>query len=85
MDRWVEHCSESYSKASNIFNDDHEAMNNLPCMLELDELPSATKPSKAIDSLPTGKALGLDGIPTEATKCAKEALLSHQHDLLYQC
>ena len=40
---------------------------------------------KAIDSLPTGKAPGLDVIPAEIIKSGKGPLLEHLHKLCCQC
>ena len=57
----------------------------LPVFEELDQTLSLEVLSQAIDSLPTGKAPGLVGIPAEATKSAKEPLLEHLHTLLCQC
>ncbi|KAK7102272.1 hypothetical protein V1264_020516 [Littorina saxatilis] len=54
-------------------------------MTELDLTPSLEELSKAIDSLPTGKAPGLDGIPPEIVKCAKSQALGHLHELLVHC
>ena len=57
----------------------------MPVFEELDQTLSLEVLSQAIDSLPTGKAPGLVGIPAEATKSAKEPLLEHLHTLLCQC
>ncbi|XP_051889891.1 uncharacterized protein LOC127580446, partial [Pristis pectinata] len=85
MERWAEHYSELYSRENNILDNALDTMDCLPIMEELDALPTAGELSKAIDSLPTGKAPGLDGIPPEAIKCAKGVLLNHLHELLCQC
>ncbi|XP_038066715.1 uncharacterized protein LOC119736778 [Patiria miniata] len=85
MDRWVEHYSELYSRENIVSDDAFDAIDSLPCMMELDVPPTVMELRKAIDNLPTGKAPGLDGIPPEAIKCAKGVLLSHLFELLCQC
>ena len=62
-----------------------DALPSLPVMEELDELRTMTELSKAIDCLSQGKAPGKDGIPPEALKCGKSALLRHLHKLLCLC
>ena len=85
MDRWVEHYAELYSRENTITDAAYEAIETLPCMPELDEPPDELELGKAIDSLPTGKAPGLDGIPPDVIKCAKSTLLGPLHTLLCQC
>ena len=85
MERWVEHYSELYSRESTISDATLEAVEQLPIMEELDEVPGLEELSRAIDRLPTGKAPGLDGIPAEVIKSAKGPLLGHLHSLLRQC
>lgn len=85
MERWVEHYSELYLRDNSIADSALDAMECLPVMEELNALPTVEELSKAIDSLPTGKAPGLDGIPPEAVRCAKSVLLNHLHKLLCQC
>lgn len=65
MVRWVSYYSELYFKENTISYAALEAIESLPCMTELDELPTEKALTKAIDSQPTGKAAGLDGISPE--------------------
>ena len=85
MERWVEHYSDLYSRETNISEATLESVERLPVMEELDNLPSLEELSKAIDSLPMGKAPGLDGIPVEVIKSGKGPLLRHLYYLLCQC
>ena len=85
MERWVEHYSDLYSRETNISEATLESVERLPVMEELDNLPSLEELSKAIDSLPMGKAPGLDGIPAEVIKSGKGPLLRHLYYLLCQC
>ena len=85
MDRWVEHYSELHSRESVISDAAFKAIESLPSMMELDKLPTTEELSKAISSLPTGKAPGLDGIPPEAIRWAKGTLFDDLHGLLCQC
>ena len=85
LERWVEHYSDLYDRVSTISSDALEAVESLPSMDELEELPSEEELIKAIDRLPSGKAPGLDGIPSEVIKCAKGPLLKYLHILLCQC
>ena len=62
-----------------------EAIECLPVMEELGERPTLEELSKAIDGLPTGKTLGLEGFPPEVIKCAKGVLMNHLHEILCQC
>ena len=57
----------------------------MPLMKELDAVPTQEELSKAIDSLACGKAPGNDGIPPEALKSGKTALLQPLHELLSLC
>lgn len=57
----------------------------MPVTEDFDDLPTTEELSKAIDSLPTKKASGLDGIPPEVIKCAKGVLSSHLHKILSEC
>ena len=58
---------------------------DLPVMEELNDLPTKEELSIAINCLASGKALGSDGIPTEALKSGKSALLEPLHKLLCRC
>ena len=71
LDRWVEHYSELYSKENIVHQSALDAIDHLPLMPELDEAPSIDEVSKAIDRLPSGKALGKDGILAEVIKSSK--------------
>lgn len=72
---------EDYSKLSSkeysISDSMLDAMECLPVMEDLDVLPTAEELSKAIDSLPTGKA---PGPGCHSTRC-----MSQLHELLCQC
>jgi len=85
MERWVEHYSDLYSRETIISNTTLESVERLPVMKKLDKMPSLEELSRATNSLPSGKAPGLDGIPAEVIKSGKWPLLSHLHELLCQC
>ncbi len=63
MERWVEHFSDLYSRENTGSTAALYVIQCLPTMDELDSEPSLEEPSKAIDSLASGKASGNDGIP----------------------
>ena len=85
LDRWVEHYSELYSRKTTVTTPALESVSQLPILVELDDVPSMTDLSKAIDKLTSGKAPGNDGIPPDLIKCCKSCLLPALHDLLTQC
>ena len=62
-----------------------EAVETLPIMTDLDELPSMDELVSAIKSMPIRKAPGKDGIPPELIKIAVGPLADHLLDLLQQC
>ena len=74
-----------YGRENTISDATLEAVERLPVIKEIDETPSLEELSQAIDSLPTGKAPGLDVIPTEVVRSAKEQLLEYLHALVCQC
>ena len=65
MERWVEHYSDLYSRENTVSPAALDVIECLPTMAELDSEPSVEDLSKAIDSLTSGKAPGIDGIPPE--------------------
>jgi len=71
MERWVEHYSDLYSRETIILDATLEHVERLPVMKELDKMPSLEELSRATDSLLSGKAPGLDGIPAEVIKSGK--------------
>ena len=85
MERWVEHYSELYSRENIVQQSALDAIEQLPEMSHLDEVPTIEEVSQAIDKLPSGKAPGKDCIPAEAIKCGKASLLEPLHKLLCQC
>ena len=60
MDRWKEHYSNLYSRPSTVSESALSAMEQFTVMHELDELPTLSELSKAIDQLAPGKAPGSD-------------------------
>ena len=68
LDRWVEHYSELNSRENVVHQSALHAIDHLPLMPELDEVPSIKELSKAIDRLPSGKAPVKDSIPAEVIK-----------------
>ena len=63
MERWVEHYAELLSRETSVTAEALQDVETLPCMTELDELPTVEDLSDAIDCLSSGKAPGIDGIP----------------------
>ena len=85
MERWVEHYGELYSRETKVTDAALEAVETLPTMPHLDELPTMDELLSAIKSMPIRKAPGKDGIPPELIKVAVDPLANHLLDLLHQC
>ena len=85
LKRWVEHYLELYSTVTTVSSTALDDIPDMPLMEELDVMPTQEELSKAIDSLACGKAPGNDGIPPEALKSGKTALLQPLHELLSLC
>ena len=85
MERWIEHYAELLSRETSVTADALQDVETLPCMTELDELPTEEELSDAIDCLSSGKAPGMDGIPPEVIKCGKPVLLDELQTLLCEC
>ena len=86
MEMWVEHYQELYLNESTVIDTAVGLKSSLPIMEELDIPPTSEELSKAIDSLASGKAPGIDGIPPEVIKAGNQSnILDHFHKLLLQC
>ena len=85
MERWVEYYADLYSTQNHVTDLAMGAIECLPTMSELDEIPTLSEMTKAIDHLSPGKAPGNDGIPPEIIKCGGSILSKHLLDLLCQC
>ncbi len=85
LQRWVEHYLELYATQNIVTDTVINAIPDLPVMEELDIPPTLEELSKAIDCLACGKAPWSDGIPPEALKNGKPALLQPLHKLLCLC
>ncbi|XP_047500203.1 uncharacterized protein LOC125046469 [Penaeus chinensis] len=85
MDRWKEHYSALYSRQSTVSESALAAMEQLSVLHELDEMPTISEPSKAIDQLAPGKAPGSDEIPPDLIKQCQTVLLKPIYDLLCCC
>ncbi|KAL8599289.1 hypothetical protein ACOMHN_008004 [Nucella lapillus] len=86
MERWAEYYQELYSRETIVTDTDVKNTCSLPVMEELDDLPTIEDLSKAIDSLASGKAPGIDGIPPEVIKAGKKTShLENLYNLLLQC
>ncbi|XP_047476441.1 uncharacterized protein LOC125030447 [Penaeus chinensis] len=68
LDRWKEHYSVLYSRQSTVSESALAAMEQLSVLHELDEMPTISELSKAIDQLAPGKAPGSDEIPPDLIK-----------------
>ena len=65
MECWVQHYSELYSRENAVTK---EALNNIECLIVLEELdskPTLAEIKEALDSLTSNKAPGKDNIPVE--------------------
>lgn len=81
----MEHYLDLYSQENAVSQDTLDNIDDLPVIAELDAEPTVEELSKAIDSMPSGKAPGEDNIPAEVIKCGKPVLLKPLHDLLCLC
>ncbi|XP_047486851.1 uncharacterized protein LOC125037704 [Penaeus chinensis] len=85
LDRWKEHYSVLYSRQSTVSESALAAMEQLSVLHELDEMPTISELSKAIDQLAPGKAPGSDEIPPDLIKQCQTVLLKPIYDLLCCC
>ena len=82
LDRWVEHYTGLYGADKPANPHLEEALERLPTMAELDEIPSIEELAEAILDLKDGKACGEDSIPAEVLKQCREVLLPELYKLL---
>ncbi|XP_047490815.1 uncharacterized protein LOC125040304 [Penaeus chinensis] len=68
LNRWKEHYSVLYSRQSTVSESALAVMEQLSVLHELDEMPTISELSKAIDQLAPGKAPGSDEIPPDLIK-----------------
>ena len=73
LERWTAHFSQLLNKTSSVEDQAIEHMPQRPLIHTLDGLPTNAETVKAIEQLPSGKAPGLDGIPSEIFKAGGEA------------
>lgn len=85
MERRVEHYASLYSRESITSDAILEVVERLTVMNELDESPSVTEISKAIDRLPTGKAQCPNGIRPMSSRTHMGVLSGQLNELLCQC
>ena len=85
MDRWKEHYSSLYATPSTVSESALAAVQQREVLHELDEMPTISELSKAIDRLTPGKAPGSDEIPPDLIKKCQTALLKPGHYLLCCC
>ena len=85
MDRWKEHYSSLYATPSTVSESAIAAIEQCEVLHELDEMPTISELSKAIDRLAPGKAPGSDEIPPDLIKKCQTALLKPIYDLLCCC
>ena len=81
----MEHYSELYARDNSVSDAALRHVGHQPVMKELDMEPKTEELSKAINSLTSGKAPGIDGITAKVLKCGKPALLHRLHRLLCLC
>ena len=55
LDRWVEHYSKVYPRENVVHQSALDAIDHLPLMPKLDEVPSIKELSKAIEDYPQGR------------------------------
>ncbi|XP_047494975.1 uncharacterized protein LOC125043065 [Penaeus chinensis] len=77
LDRWKEHYSVLYSRQSSVSESALAAMEQLSVLHELDEMPTISELSKAIDQLAPGKAPGSDEIPPDLIKQSTSIVSSY--------
>ena len=73
MERWVEHYGELNSRETKVTDAALGAVETLPTMPDLNELPTMDELLSAIKSMPIRKASGKDGIPPELIKVAVDS------------
>jgi Reverse transcriptase (RNA-dependent DNA polymerase) len=85
LERWVDHYLEIYATQNLVADDALSSLPDLSILDSLDETPSLTDLSNAINSLKNGKAPGSDGIPAEIIKASRSILIPELHELLCLC
>ena len=85
LSRWSEHFQELFSADRVVQDSALLRIAQLPVKVELDELPSLQELIKPIEQMKSGKAAGVDGIPSEFWKSEGPALHSKLHKLLVFC
>ena len=85
MDRWKEHCSDLCTKPSVVSEPALAAIEQLSVLHELDEMPTISELSDAIDKLASGKAPGNDEIPLDLIKQWQTDFFNSIYDLFCCC
>ena len=68
LERWAEHFNSVLNRPSSINQDAIDRLPQIECNVLLDEFPTVTETSKAVQQLSSGKAPGADAIPAEVYK-----------------
>ena len=63
LERWTEHFNSVLNRPSSVSDNDINRLPHIECNVLLDEFTTVTETRRAIQHLPSGKALGADAIP----------------------
>ena len=85
LNRWSEHFQNLFNAKRTVCDKAILSIPQSPIKSDLDLHPTLEETVKAINQLKSGKAAGIDGIPSELWKCGGQTLHSMLHKLLVAC
>ena len=85
LSRWSEHFQTLFGADRKVQVSAILRIPQQPVKTEMDEVPTLVEITKAIDQLKSGKAAGVDGIPSEIWKHGGPALHAKLHELFTCC